>query len=553
MATKIQNLYSLSAGNQPGDLLPGELAYNLADGFTYLGTGGNNYVDTLGNVIGPATAAGGGWQQGIFNAAPINGSVIFGGTYDAQDNEVTAVTPQGTTAGLTVGNPLPAAAAGNVDVYVLVQIGGTLAPPAPTGTANPGDWIVSTGTAWSLVQQSSVNIPASNVTITPTGDFTGPTMQDVLNEIQLQYMQTSGGVTSSLNVNGPMDVYGNTSLGDASTDTLTVAATSTFNAPVAMGSTLTVTGNVVGAANVGAQTLSVTGAATVGGALGVTGNVTAAGGAFGALSASGNATVTGTLTATNATFPGDVTIGTSSGTSDDLLVYANSVFSTNVTINGPLSVNAATTFGGPNTYTVGSTSTLLVNGKLQVTDPINSTIAGSAIANQVIPIGGIIIWPASAIPVAPGFVRCDASALSRTTYAALFAIIGTTYGAGDGSTTFNVPDYRGVFLRGYGQNSSINNAAGVKAGSATRATGTGQADAFASHTHNFLANNDATLASLGNGYNGLYVTPGVGMGSSLGGLTSTGYVYPMKQTLQNTGGGETTPVNIAVTYLIRAL
>jgi microcystin-dependent protein len=40
----------------------------------------------------------------------------------------------------------------------------------------------------------------------------------------------------------------------------------------------------------------------------------------------------------------------------------------------------------------------------------------------------------------PGFLACDGSAVSRTTYASLFSAIGTTYGAGDGSTTFNVPD-----------------------------------------------------------------------------------------------------------------
>ena len=44
---------------------------------------------------------------------------------------------------------------------------------------------------------------------------------------------------------------------------------------------------------------------------------------------------------------------------------------------------------------------------------------------------------------------CDGSAVSRTTYADLFAKIGTTYGAGDGSTTFNVPDLRGEFIRGW--------------------------------------------------------------------------------------------------------
>lgn len=49
---------------------------------------------------------------------------------------------------------------------------------------------------------------------------------------------------------------------------------------------------------------------------------------------------------------------------------------------------------------------------------------------------------------------CNGQAISRTTYAELFSIIGTNFGAGDGSTTFNLPDYRGKFLRGLGGNSA---------------------------------------------------------------------------------------------------
>lgn len=47
-----------------------------------------------------------------------------------------------------------------------------------------------------------------------------------------------------------------------------------------------------------------------------------------------------------------------------------------------------------------------------------------------------------------GFLFCDGQAVSRTDYARLFAVIGTTFGAGDGTTTFNVPDLRGEFMRG---------------------------------------------------------------------------------------------------------
>jgi microcystin-dependent protein len=63
------------------------------------------------------------------------------------------------------------------------------------------------------------------------------------------------------------------------------------------------------------------------------------------------------------------------------------------------------------------------------------------------PPGAIMAFAASSAPT--GWLVCDGSAVSRTSYAALFAVLSTTWGAGDGSTTFNLPDLRGQFLRGY--------------------------------------------------------------------------------------------------------
>ena len=63
---------------------------------------------------------------------------------------------------------------------------------------------------------------------------------------------------------------------------------------------------------------------------------------------------------------------------------------------------------------------------------------------------GTVVAHAANTTSLAGYLLCDGSAVSRTTYPALFASIGTTYGAGDGTTTFNLPDYRGAFLRGYG-------------------------------------------------------------------------------------------------------
>lgn len=66
----------------------------------------------------------------------------------------------------------------------------------------------------------------------------------------------------------------------------------------------------------------------------------------------------------------------------------------------------------------------------------------SQIANKPIssPVGSLIMWPTSTPPT--GWLICDGSAISRTTYADLFAVLGTLYGEGDGSTTFNLPNFK---------------------------------------------------------------------------------------------------------------
>lgn len=78
------------------------------------------------------------------------------------------------------------------------------------------------------------------------------------------------------------------------------------------------------------------------------------------------------------------------------------------------------------------------------------------------PIGTILAFGGSEIPV--GWHLCDGTAVSRTTYAELFAVIGTSFGVGDGSTTFNLPDLQGEFLRGAGINSRSGQGSGANVG-----------------------------------------------------------------------------------------
>lgn len=81
--------------------------------------------------------------------------------------------------------------------------------------------------------------------------------------------------------------------------------------------------------------------------------------------------------------------------------------------------------------------------------------AGGSAANlqRLLPTGTILPYAAAAAP--SFFLLCDGSAVSRTIYAALFAVIGTTYGAGNGSTTFNLPDARGRVILGAGTGTKV--------------------------------------------------------------------------------------------------
>ena len=148
-----------------------------------------------------------------------------------------------------------------------------------------------------------------------------------------------------------------------------------------------------------------------------------------------------------------------------------------------------------------STGTVVVTGSTALTPP------------------GTVIWyAANAAPT--GYLKANGAAVSRTTYAALFAVIGTTFGAGDGSTTFLLPELRGEFIRGWADNRAVDTG---------RVFGSAQAQAIESHAHVIRSDN-----SVGNGeYN----------------ASSTGY-----SRVNNTnaaGGAETRPRNIALLACIK--
>lgn len=153
--------------------------------------------------------------------------------------------------------------------------------------------------------------------------------------------------------------------------------------------------------------------------------------------------------------------------------------------------------------------------------------------------GGVLIAApagqvaAFAMETAPtGWLECDGSAVNRTTYALLFAAIGEVYGVGDGSTTFNLPDFRGQFLRGW------DHGAGIDPDAATR-TDAGDGSTTGDHVGTEQdSQNKAHTHTVQNQTGAAYGQP-------------TGQINDGAAQSGSSGGDEARPVNINVMYCIR--
>lgn len=167
------------------------------------------------------------------------------------------------------------------------------------------------------------------------------------------------------------------------------------------------------------------------------------------------------------------------------------------------------------------------NNRLRLHDGV--TAGGHSVTTTQI--ATIIIMPVNSVPT--GFLECNGAELSRTTYADLFSAIGTTYGAGNGSTTFNIPDLRGEFIRGFDNGRGVDNG---------RVLGSFQNHSFEQHDHQVNQKGDRVVQTS---------RPIIEDGTTYQAEHSTGYQAYRNYLTSIEGGNETRPRNVAMMYCIK--
>jgi microcystin-dependent protein len=167
----------------------------------------------------------------------------------------------------------------------------------------------------------------------------------------------------------------------------------------------------------------------------------------------------------------------------------------------------------------------------------------NAAKNEITPIGTVSAFAGASAP--DKYLICNGTAISRTTYSDLYAVLGDVYGNGDGSTTFNLPDLRGEFIRG------LDGGRGVDA---SRTLGSSQDDTTRRPRNTSLTTNTTgnhthvreAFASAGDGGTSRLVPSGVGTDRS------TESAGDHNHSITGGGDAETRPRNIALNYIIKA-
>lgn len=169
----------------------------------------------------------------------------------------------------------------------------------------------------------------------------------------------------------------------------------------------------------------------------------------------------------------------------------------------------------------------------------------SAAASAFVP-GCIYQWPLETPPT--GTLECDGSPVSRSTYARLYGIIGTAYGAGNGTTTFNLPNYSGQFLRGWahGQSTDPDKATRTNRGDGTTGDHVGTRQASANKTHSHSGTADASGLRTYPGYTG----PTFGVDNFFDGSGKTNGGGSLSLSIAADGAADARPTNVNILFVI---
>lgn len=210
-------------------------------------------------------------------------------------------------------------------------------------------------------------------------------------------------------------------------------------------------------------------------------------------------------------------------------------------------------------------STKLDGDNLQTGGVPTAALASGAVtrekivATERLPIGMVSPFAGTSAP--SGWLLCDGSAVSRTTYADLFAVIAETHGEGDNATTFNLPDYRGRFIRGVDHAQARDPNAGTRTAMATGGNtgdnvGSLQTGDNLAHTHSFSATTSSDGAHTHT--TAVALTIGVASGGDTTGVNTAtttsssngAHTHTVSGTSGSTGG-ETRPINAYVEFIIK--
>lgn len=236
----------------------------------------------------------------------------------------------------------------------------------------------------------------------------------------------------------------------------------------------------------------------------------------GTLAANGNLSSTGTLSVTGAS-----TLAAVAGTTG---AFSSTLSAASLSLTTDLPI----TEGGTGASTAADARTNLGLGTISTQAASAVAITGGTIAGVTITGGSLtgVVVPFAGSTAPTGSLLCFGQAVNRTTYAALFAIIATAYGIGDGSTTFNVPDLRGRSIAG------VDNMGGTTAGRITAAgsgiIGTTLGASGGTETHTLItAEMPSHTHALSDSYPGVntggsWQNQGGGYGGSIGSIGSTG-------------------------------